>query len=109
MTAFPDDIMTEYKRCFRRPEVIAATCADYRAGATIDDNHDLADLKVGRMIECPTLAFYSGTFVDEKRDPLKQWQRWAKKVTAERVQSGHFIPEEIPDQIIAKLSQFMAS
>ncbi len=107
MAAFPDEIMAEFKRCFRRPEVIAATCADYRAGATIDDSHDLADLKQGRMIECPTLAIYSGTFVDEKRDPLKQWQRWARKVTVERVQSGHFIPEEIPDQILPKLRQFL--
>jgi haloacetate dehalogenase len=109
MTAFPDEILAEYKRCFRRPEVIAATCADYRAGATIDDTHDHADLKAGRMIECPTLALYSGTFVDHQRDPLKQWQRWAKKITVEQVQSGHFIPEEIPDQIIGKLRQFLLS
>lgn len=109
MSAFPDEIMAEYKRCFRRPEVIAATCADYRAGATIDDSHDHADLKHGRMIECPTLALYSGTFVDDQRDPLKQWQRWSKKVTVERVQSGHFIPEEIPDQVAGKLRQFLLS
>lgn len=109
MAAFPDDIMAEYKRCFRRPEVIAATCADYRAGATIDDSHDLADLKTGRMIECPTLALYSGVFVDDENDPLKQWQRWAKKITMERVPSGHFIPEEIPDQIVGKLRQFLLS
>jgi haloacetate dehalogenase len=109
MAAFPDDVMAEYKRCFRRPEVIAGTCADYRAGATIDESHDLADLKQGRMIECPTLALYSGVFVDEQDDPLKLWQRWAKKVTAERVQSGHFIPEEIPDQIIGRLQQFLLS
>ena len=109
MSAFPDEVMAEYKRCFRRPDVIAATCADYRAGATIDDTHDLADLKAGRMIECPTLALYSGTFVDHQRDPLKQWQRWAKRVTVEQVQSGHFIPEEIPDQIVGKLPQFLLS
>ena len=109
MSAFPDEVMAEYKRCFRRPDVIAATCADYRAGATIDDTHDLADLKAGRMIECPTLALYSGTFVDHQRDPLKQWQRWAKRGTVEQVQSGHFIPEEIPDQIIGRLRQFLLS
>lgn len=107
MKAFPEEIMAEYRRCFRRPDVIAATCADYRAGATIDDSHDLADLKHGHMIECPTLALYSDTFVDERRDPQKVWQRWAKRVTAERVDSGHFIPEEIPDQILGRLRQFL--
>ena len=58
-----DDALDEYKRAFRRPEVIAATCADYRAGATLDDEHDRADLDAGRKIACPVLAIWSGTFV----------------------------------------------
>lgn len=96
---FPDDVMAEYRRCFRRPEVIAATCADYRAGATLDYEHDKADLRAGRKIECPVYTFWSGTFVDDRADALSIWRQWADDVRGEKVSSGHFIPEEIPERI----------
>ncbi|MBL8710723.1 MAG: alpha/beta hydrolase [Rhodospirillaceae bacterium] len=108
MAAFPAEILAEYRRCFRRPEVIAASCADYRAGATIDDAHDRDDMKRGRRIGCPALALYSGTFVDDRRNPAKLWQQWVRKPIVERVACGHFIPEEMPDQLAARLFQFFA-
>jgi haloacetate dehalogenase len=107
MSPFTAEVMNEYRRCFRRPEVIAATCADYRAGATIDDAHDRTDLRQGKMIECPMLTLWSGTFVDEHSDALKIWNHWAKKVQGERVQSGHFIPEEIPVEVFTRARQFL--
>jgi haloacetate dehalogenase len=55
---FSDDAFAEYLRCFRNPEVIHATCEDYRAGATIDFDLDAADLAAGRRIECPMLALW---------------------------------------------------
>ncbi len=104
---FPEAVMAEYRRCFRRPEVIAASCADYRAGATLDDAHDTADLRAGRKIECPIHAFWSGTFVDDRSDALRIWRQWADDVRGERVQSGHFIPEEIPEKIIGPVTGFL--
>ena len=35
--------VAEYARHFRKPSVIEATCEDYRAGATVDLEHDRAD------------------------------------------------------------------
>ena len=106
-TKIPDEVMTEYRRCFRRPEVIAATCADYRAGATLDYEHDKADLRAGKKIECPVYAFWSGTFVDDRSDALRIWRQWANDVRGERVQSGHFIPEEIPENIVGPMMGFL--
>src|SRR3546814_11368888 len=40
---FAPEALAEYKRCFRDPAVIHATCEDYRAAATIDLEHDRAD------------------------------------------------------------------
>jgi hypothetical protein len=37
------DSFTEYLRCFKNPETIRTTCAEYRAGASIDLEHDRAD------------------------------------------------------------------
>src|SRR5204863_584739 len=44
----------EYERCFVRPEVIAAACEEYRAGATIDLEHERADRASRHRIRCPT-------------------------------------------------------
>src|SRR2546430_13263275 len=35
--------LAEYRRCFRDPAGIRATCEDYRAAATVDLEHDRAD------------------------------------------------------------------
>ena len=47
---FSGEAMAEYRRCFRTPSVIAACCADYRAGATVDRELDRADRAAGRRI-----------------------------------------------------------
>jgi haloacetate dehalogenase len=101
--------MPEYKRCFRRPEVIAASCADYRAGATLDDTHDRADLDAGRKIDCPVLAVWSGTFVGQGKsgDPMQTWRRFANDVRGFPVDCGHFIPEEAPGTVEGPLLDFL--
>ncbi len=104
------DAMPEYARAFRNPEVIAATCADYRAGATLDDEHDRADLAAGRKIACPTLAIWSGTFLGKGKsaDPLETWREYARDVRGFAADSGHFIPEEAPEAVREPLEQFLA-
>ena len=100
------DALDEYKRAFRRPEVIAATCADYRAGATLDDEYDRADLAAGRKITCPTLAVMSGARA--RREPPEVWRQYAQDVHNLAVDCGHFIPEEAPDAIRAPIAEFLA-
>jgi hypothetical protein len=43
---FSTTAMAEYLRCFSNPDTIHASCEDYREGATIDLEHDEADLSV---------------------------------------------------------------
>lgn len=100
------DALAEYKRAFRRPEVIAATCADYRAGATLDDENDRADLAAGEKIACPTLAVMSGARA--RREPPEVWREYAQDVRSVAVDCGHFIPEEAPDAIRAPIADFLA-
>jgi haloacetate dehalogenase len=104
------DAMPEYARAFRKPEVIAATCADYRAGATLDDEHDRADLAAGRRIACPTLAIWSGTFVGHGKsaEPIEAWRRYAVDVRGFPVDCGHFIPEEAPEVVAPEIAAFLA-
>jgi haloacetate dehalogenase len=103
------DAMPEYAGAFRAPAVIAATCADYRAGATLDDEHDRADLAAGRRIACPTLAIWSGTFIGKGKsaDPLETWREYALDVSGFPVDCGHFIPEEAPEAIRGPIERFL--
>lgn len=103
------EALPEYQRAFRRPEVIAATCADYRAGATLDDTHDQTDVAAGKKIECPLLAIWSGTFVGRNKgtDPLEVWRGYASDVRGFAVDCGHFIPEEAPGVIEGPLLDFL--
>jgi haloacetate dehalogenase len=55
---FSPDALTAYQEAFRDPEMVHATCEDYRAGATVDYLHDLQDREAGRTISCPVLALW---------------------------------------------------
>src|SRR2546430_2430756 len=44
MAHFDPRALAEYERCFSDPATIHATCEDYRAAATIDLEHDAAEI-----------------------------------------------------------------
>jgi haloacetate dehalogenase len=99
--------LREYVRCFSTPETIAASCSDYRAAAGIDLDHDTAD--ADRRVECPTLALWGEHgFVGRTYDALAIWREYASDVRGHAVRSGHFLPEEAPDEVIAALRTFLA-
>ena len=56
---FPAEVVEEYVRCFCAPATIHATCEDYRAGASIDLEHDEADLD--KKVNCPLLVLWSAS------------------------------------------------
>ena len=105
-----EDALAAYCQAFRRPEVIAATCADYRAGATLDDEHDRADLAAGRKISAPLLAIWSDRFANARQsssDPLAIWRDYAIDVSGFSVPCGHFIPEEAPNAVLKPIKAFL--
>jgi haloacetate dehalogenase len=101
---FSDDAFTEYVRCFRNPDVIHATCEDYRAGSTIDYDLDAADLAAGRRIQCPMLVLWGER--GRRRQVLETWQKWATDARGRPLACGHFLPEEAPDETLAELTKF---
>ncbi|MGD1867830.1 MAG: alpha/beta fold hydrolase [Phormidesmis sp.] len=97
--AFTPEAMAEYRRCFRRPEVIHGTCEDYRAAASIDLEHDEADLD--RKIECPLLVIWGGKGAMEKNyDVLAVWRNYAEDVQGQALDCGHFVPEEANEDCV---------
>jgi haloacetate dehalogenase len=97
----------EYLRCFANPETIRATCDEYRAGASIDLVHDRADLQA--KVKPPMLILW-GTHSGQGSgyDLLKVWRDHADEVSGHGIDSGHFIPEEKPDEVYAALKGFFS-
>jgi len=85
--------LKEYERCFSSSEAIHAMCEDYRAAATIDLEHDEADLT--QNITCPLLVLWGKNGVMEKNyNVLASWQARAVNVVGQAIDGGHFLVEE---------------
>ncbi len=104
--AFTAAALAEYKRCFRDPATIHATCEDYRAAAGIDLEHDRADL--GRKLACPVLALWGAKGVIERSYPvLEIWRERARDVHGKALPCGHFLAEEAPTETVTELLNFL--
>lgn len=96
-----------YARAFRRSSVIEATCEDYRAGATIDLDHDRADRAAGRRIAAPTLLIRGQRYLAPKTaPPLAIWREYAEGVGEVVLDCGHSVAEEEPDACATALASF---
>ena len=106
---FDPRALAEYERCFGDPATIHATCEDYRAAATIDLEHDDADVAAGRRVQCPLLALW-GDRVSSIGCSIR-WPtgpKWPSTCAGEALPSGHFLAEEAPEQTLAELAGFFA-
>jgi len=105
---YTDEALEEYRTCFRNEDVIRATCEEYRAGFEIDPEHDRADRSAGNTIGCPTLALWgeTGSRKGRPEDTLGIWESWADEVRGKALESGHFLPEEVPDEVSRELAAF---
>ena len=99
----------DYHRAIHDPATVRAMCEDYRAGLSIDREHDDADRAAGRRVACPVLMLWA-TRDDMERlygDPVAVWRRWADDVRGAPIDSGHHMAEEAPEQLAAALSDFL--
>jgi haloacetate dehalogenase len=112
-TVFPADVRAAYVAALRDPAHAHAICEEYRAAATLDREHDKADLVGGRRIACPLLSLWSaqgalGTWYADEGGPIALWRAWSDDVRGHPMDAGHFFPEEAPEQTAHALSRFFA-
>jgi haloacetate dehalogenase len=108
MKPFAPEAWAEYERCFT-PEMVHASCEDYRAAASIDLAHDRADREAGRKVRCPLLALWGEhVVVHSCFRPMDEWRRVAEDVRGRALPAGHYLPEEIPDLVLQELEKFLA-
>ncbi len=113
MAPFAPEALAHYLRCFSEPDVIHASCEDYRAAATIDIAHDDEDdLLAGgrRKLAQPLLALWGAHgAVHRCFDVLALWRLRADDVRGEALPGGHYLAEELPDQVATAFSDFFAA
>jgi haloacetate dehalogenase len=95
-----------YLRAFT-PATISGMCADYRAAFHIDRPTDAEDRQAGRRIRCPVLVHWGAEEGSVAEGPLLVWRSWADAVEGGPLASGHFVPEEAPEELVASLRTFL--
>ncbi len=103
--------LVEYERIFQQSETLAAMCEDYRASAGIDLEHDRASRERGDKIACDTLILWGERGVVHRFfKPLELWQaQCSATVTGQAMASGHFIPEELPQETAEHLQRYFST
>ncbi|HEX6345169.1 alpha/beta hydrolase [Umezawaea sp.] len=101
----------EWREAVRNPDVVRAMLEDYRAGLTVDRDHEEADRKAGRRITCPTLVLWSlrDDLEELYGDPLEIWRDWAPDVRGHGIDSGHHVAEQAPEPLTASLADFFGA
>ena len=100
----------DYRRAIHDPQTVHAMCEDYRAGLGLDRAHDDADREAGRWIACPVLVVWTtqDDMEDLYGDPLAVWRPWADDLRGDRLDCGHHLAEEQPEQLAGILRAFLA-
>lgn len=94
-----------YARAFRDPARLHAMMEDYRAGASIDLEHDRVDK--GRKLSCPVLLLWGEKgVVGRNFDVLSVWKDFAVDVRGGALPCHHYLSEEEPELTIGRLLEF---
>jgi len=96
----------EYQRANGTPEGVHGMCEDYRAGASIDLQHDAADLAA--KIRCPLHVLWADNgAMGRLYDVLAIWRERARHVTGKGMPGGHNMQEGAPAEVLAELRSFL--
>jgi haloacetate dehalogenase len=106
---FHPEARADYLAALRAPGTVAAICEDYRAAAGMDLAHDRESRAAGRRLACPLLALWGRKGkIGQWYDPLAVWRAYAEgPVSGHAVESGHYLAEEAPEEVLAALDAFL--
>ena len=100
------DVQKEYLRVTSKPENIHGMCEDYRAGASIDLQHDAAD--INEKIQCPLQTLWAGRGpMGRIFDVLAIWKERGVDVVGKVLPGGHTLQEDVPQEFLAEVMPFL--
>jgi haloacetate dehalogenase len=110
LAPFDPAALAEYERCAALPGTAESVCEDYRASASVDLDHDRADVAAGHRLDQPLRVLWGehGT-VARCFDVLALWRERAAHVSGHALPCGHYIAEEAPERLVAEALSFFQS
>jgi len=97
----------EYLAGASNSESMHAMCEDYRAAASIDLEHDRADRAAGKKLTMPLRVLWGEHgLVNQCFSPIADWQVVADEVSGKALACGHYIPEELPEELLLEARKF---
>ena len=108
---FDREALADYMSAVHDPEMIRGMCEDYRAAASIDLEHDRASRAAGEKIRCPLLVLWGKKAkIEAWYDALAIWRTYsAARVSGGPVNSGHYLAEEAPGEVLERLLPFLSA
>ena len=107
LAAFLPAALAEYERCAQIPGTGMSICEDYRAAATIDLEHDRADVVACARLEQPLRVLWGDHgAVGKCFDVLGLWRERANNLSGLSLPCGHYIAEEAPALLLDEASHF---
>jgi haloacetate dehalogenase len=106
---FHPEALADYLAAVRNPDTIRGICEDYRAAASIDLEHDRSSRAAGVKVQCPLLVLWGAKGkIGKWYDPLAIWRQYsAAEVTGGPVESGHYLAEEAPGEVLERFETFL--
>lgn len=101
----------DFLAAIRDPATVHAMLEDYRAGLSVDREHDEETLREGRKVGCPTLVVVAGKEGDDALYPDLStiWRQWADDARIAYIDTGHHIAEEDPRGLEELLRPFLSA
>ncbi len=108
---FHPEARADYLAALKLPGTVRAICEDYRAAAGIDLEHDRASRAAGEKVQCPLLVLWGAKGkIGQWYRPLEVWGQYAQgPVSGHAVNSGHYLAEEAPQEVLAALDPFLSA
>ena len=107
LAPFAPEVLAEYERCASIAGTAESICEDYRASATIDLEHDRADVQAGHRLRQPLRVLWGEHGVMGRCfDVLALWRERAAEVSGGSLPCGHYIAEEAPDALLRETATF---
>ncbi|HEY8611128.1 MAG TPA: alpha/beta hydrolase, partial [Roseomonas sp.] len=102
-------VRADYLTALHLDGTVESICEDYRAAAGIDLEHDRASRAAGQRLRCPLLVLWGAKGkIGQWYQPLALWRDYADgPITGGPVNSGHYLAEEAPDEVLAALEGFL--
>ncbi len=104
--ALPPEVRNAYLRASRA--AVPSIVADYRASATVDFEHDRADLDAGTRLTMPVTVLQQDWGAQLGYDAAAVWRAWAPDLDHRLTEAGHFMAEEAPEEVTAAIQDLLA-